>query len=224
MKVLVILSGGLDSTVALARAIDLHAQVNALTFYYGSKHNGRENEAAMEICKHYRIPQHVMNLMFMKQFNSALTTRGEEIPQGHYSAENMSRTVVPGRNAILLSVAAGWAVNIGAQEIWYGAHVGDHPIYPDCRYEFIHAMHKALLLGYGVDLHAPFVEMTKTQIVREGRELHVPIHLTYSCYNGDEEHCGRCGTCVERAEAFALADVPDPTVYTDPEFWKGVCH
>lgn len=117
-KALIILSGGLDSTVALALAAAGGKECRAITFWYGSRHNKAENLAAQAVCKFYDIPWEMIYLDFMQELKSALTVRGVEVPKGHYSAENMSQTVVPGRNAILLSVAAGWAVNTKCNEIW----------------------------------------------------------------------------------------------------------
>ncbi len=127
----------------------------------------------------------------------------------------MKATVVPNRNMILLALAAGWAISQKADAIAYAAHGGDHAIYPDCRPEFAEAMRHAIGLAdwHRVELLRPFVTLTKADIVRRGAELGAPLGSTWSCYRGGARHCGRCGTCVERREAFALAGVPDPTDY-----------
>ena len=146
---------------------------------------------------------------------SDLLKSGGEIPEGHYEAENMKQTVVPFRNAIMLSVACGFAESVGAEGLVIAAHGGDHAIYPDCREDFMRAMGDAIRLGtYAeVDLIRPFISMTKADIARRGHELGVDFSKTWSCYVGGEIHCGECGTCVERREAFQLAGLPDPTTY-----------
>jgi 7-cyano-7-deazaguanine synthase len=137
------------------------------------------------------------------------------VPHGHYAAENMKQTVVPNRNMIMLAVAAGWAISEKADRVAYGAHAGDHTIYPDCRPEFAAALGKAIGLAdwHHLDLHCPFIKLSKTDIVRLGAQLHVDFAQTWSCYEGGELHCRRCGTCVERKEAFERAGVIDPTKY-----------
>ncbi|NBQ03100.1 MAG: 7-cyano-7-deazaguanine synthase, partial [Opitutae bacterium] len=137
--------------------------------------------------------------------------------EGHYAEESMKSTVVPNRNMILLALAGGHALSLGFDTIAYAAHAGDHTIYPDCRPEFADAMDTALSLAdwNTLSLHRPFVDMTKSDLVSLGAELDAPLHLTWSCYAGNEIHCGKCGTCVERKEAFALAKIPDPTKYEE---------
>ena len=146
---------------------------------------------------------------------SALTSSEIEVPEGHYAEDNMKATVVPNRNMILLSVAAGWAISSKYDRIAYAAHSGDHAIYPDCRNEFAEALDGAIRLAdwHEVSLYRPFVDMTKADIVSLGAKLGVPFEKTWSCYKGQDLHCGRCGTCVERREAFYLAGVDDPTTY-----------
>jgi len=144
------------------------------------------------------------------------------VPAGHYTNETMKLTVVPNRNMIMLSVAIGWAVSGKADAVAYAAHAGDHTIYPDCRPAFIEAIRQAAALcdWHRVELLTPFVGKTKRDIVRLGAELDVPFGQTWSCYVGGEVHCGRCGTCVERREAFKSAGVDDPTVYANGR-WHG---
>ena len=153
-------------------------------------------------------------------FASDLLQGGGEIPEGHYEAENMKQTVVPFRNAIMLSIACGFAESAGAEGLVIAAHGGDHAIYPDCREDFMRAMGDAMRLGTyaGVQLLRPFIALHKGQIAGEGSRLGVDFARTWSCYKGGAIHCGKCGTCVERREAFALAGLTDPTVYasTDP--------
>jgi 7-cyano-7-deazaguanine synthase len=138
-----------------------------------------------------------------------------DVPEGHYEAESMKATVVPNRNAIMISIAYGHAVSIGAETVGVGVHAGDHAIYPDCRAQFIDMLSSTLQVGNDSDLriYAPFIDKTKSDIVKYGTALGVPFDLTWSCYKGLEKHCGRCGTCVERKEAFQLAGVNDPTEY-----------
>lgn len=146
---------------------------------------------------------------------SSQTDENFEVPEGHYTEETMKVTVVPNRNMILLAVAGAWAISLKAEYVAYAAHVGDHAIYPDCRKEFADRIAEVLETAdwHSVKLMRPFLNRTKADIAALGHELKVPYELTWSCYKGGEKHCGKCGTCVERKEAFALANVPDPTEY-----------
>ena len=216
MKQVVLLSGGMDSVVALYDAQTRGEVVAALSFHYGSKHNDRELPMAAWHCDRMGIPHIVIPLNFIAEnFASDLLESGGEIPMGHYEEETMKKTVVPFRNGILLAIAGGFAESKGAGALVIAAHSGDHAIYPDCREEFMTAMGEALRLGtyVSVDLRRPFIAMTKAGIARRGHELGVDFYKTWSCYVGGERHCGECGTCVERREAFLLAGVPDPTDY-----------
>jgi len=216
MKVVVLCSGGMDSVTALHWARREHAVVAVVSFDYGAKHNHRELPLAAEHAAALGVRHEVIALDFMDRlFASDLLKSGGEIPEGHYEAENMKQTVVPFRNAIMLSIAGGFAESVGAEGLVIAAHGGDHAIYPDCREEFMQAMGKTLRLGtYArIRLLRPFIAMTKGDIVTEGTRLGVDFARTWSCYKGSEVHCGRCGTCVERREAFQLAGVPDPTEY-----------
>ena len=220
MKTLVILSGGMDSAVLLAYVIDSSPgkweDVEALNFSYGSKHNAEERESAEAIVSEYGIPLHLCDLDFVgKLFKSDLLKSGGSIPEGHYEAASMASTVVPFRNSIMLSIACGVAESRGLQRVAYGAHAGDHRIYPDCRSDFVEAFNKmALLSSEGkVSIFAPFLEKSKTDLVVLGDSMGLPFDLTYSCYKGGPVHCGVCATCVERREAFYKAVVKDPTIY-----------
>ncbi len=221
---IVLLSGGMDSTVLLANALAEGSTVEAVSIHYGQRH-ARELEAAGSIARYYRLRHDVVDLTPLRDLlaGSALTT-GPDVPDGHYADENMRVTVVPNRNMIMLSVAAGIAAARGHRHVATAVHAGDHFIYPDCRPEFTAAVSLAAMLGtagYGdVDIVAPFVRKTKTEIARLGYTLRAPLAMSWSCYKGGSQHCGRCGTCVERAEAFHDAGVPDPTDYVDPEFFK----
>ncbi|MBI3578926.1 MAG: 7-cyano-7-deazaguanine synthase QueC [Ignavibacteriales bacterium] len=214
-KAVVILSGGLDSTTLLYWA-KREYNVSALTFDYGSKHNERERVASKKIAQRLNVPHTIIDLPFVDElFKSDLLRSGGAIPQGHYEDDSMRKTVVPFRNGIMLAIAVGYAESIEANIVLYGAHGGDHAIYPDCRPEFLKSMSEAGRAGTyrGVEIKDPFMNLKKKDIVALGMDLHVPFELTYSCYNGGEKHCGTCGTCVERREAFQLAGVVDPTVY-----------
>ena len=213
-KILVVASGGLDSTVALAKCLKEYSHVEALTFSYGSNHNGAEHEALEKTCAKYGVNLTTIDLSFMAEhFKSSLL--GGEIPEGNYNEANMKSTVVPFRNGIMLSVAAGFAESNGFDAVVLANHDGDHELYPDCRADFIQAMSQAVKLGTwnGVEVISPFCNIRKADIVRLGDKLGVDFGLTYSCYKGGELHCGKCGTCRERIEAFKIAGVKDPTIY-----------
>lgn len=218
MKVVVLVSGGMDSVTALYEAAARQEVVAGLSFDYGSKHNRREIPLARHHCEVQGIPHRVIALGFINElFASDLLQSGGEIPEGHYEEETMKATVVPFRNGIMLAVAAGYAESIGAGGLAIAAHSGDHAIYPDCRENFMAAMGEAIFLGTyaGIELIRPFIAMRKEEIAARGHELGVDFAQTWSCYKGGEIHCGRCGTCVERREAFHLAGLPDPTRYAD---------
>jgi 7-cyano-7-deazaguanine synthase len=216
MKVIVLCSGGMDSVTALHWARREHAVAAALSFDYGAKHNPREIPLAAEQAKIVGTRHEVIALDFVNRlFASALLQSGGEIPEGHYAAANMQQTVVPFRNAIMLSVACGLAESVGAEGLVIAAHTGDHTIYPDCREDFMRAMGDAMRLGTyaGVQLLRPFIDLNKGQIAALGAQLGVDFSRTWSCYKGGARHCGKCGTCVERREAFQQAGLTDPTDY-----------
>lgn len=216
MKTVVLVSGGMDSVVALHHAQATHEVVAALSFDYGSKHNPCEIPRARWQAEQLGVPHRVIALPFIgAHFTSALLAGGDPIPDGHYEEESMKQTVVPFRNGILLSIAAGLAESVGAEALVIAAHAGDHAIYPDCREDYMRAQAEAIRLGtYAqIQLLRPFIAHTKAQIAAEGARLGVDFAQTWSCYKGGEIHCGTCGTCVERREAFQLAGVPDPTAY-----------
>lgn len=216
MKVCVLLSGGMDSVVVFHQALHEHEVAAALSFDYGSKHNAREipfarlhaNRAGV---RHETIPLDFMDRLFV----SDLLRSGGGIPEGHYAEESMKRTVVPFRNGIMLAIAAGFAESVEAAAVVIAAHSGDHAIYPDCREPFMQGMAAAMEEGtYArIRLLRPFIAMDKTAIARRGVELGIDFAETWSCYKGGETHCGLCGTCVERREAFLLAGLTDPTIY-----------
>jgi len=224
MKTAVVCSGGLDS-VSLAHVL---AAENSLTrlisFDYGQRHR-KELDFAAACAARLGVPHHVIDL---RSVGAALTgsalTDGLDVPDGHYAEETMRITVVPNRNAIMLTIAFGIAAAQGDDVVATAVHGGDHFIYPDCRPAFTEAfdeMQRAALDGYAdVRLSTPFVHRSKADIVTAGAKAGTPFKQTWSCYKGGEVHCGRCGTCVERREAFDLAGVEDPTTYADPDFWR----
>jgi len=214
--VVVLVSGGMDSVTALYAAQAEHRVVGGVSFDYGSKHNPREIPFAAWHCARLGVPHRTIALGFVGElFKSDLLVSGGAIPDGHYEEPNMQQTVVPFRNGIMLAVAGGYAESIGAEALVIAAHAGDHAIYPDCREDFMRAMGDALRLGTyaGLELLRPFIALTKAQIAARGHALGVDFSRTWSCYKGGDIHCGTCGTCVERREAFIDADLPDPTVY-----------
>lgn len=190
----------------------------AVSFDYGSNHNAREIECASWQCAALGIEHLIIPLSFMGEyFKSSLLSGGEDIPKGDYDKDNMKSTVVPFRNGIMLSVACGLAESRGLKHVMMANHGGDHAIYPDCRPEFTHAMSEAMKAGTydGVTLIDPFTHMTKGEIATLGAKIGVDYSHTYSCYCGEEKHCGECGTCRERKQAFEEALIPDPTEYKD---------
>jgi 7-cyano-7-deazaguanine synthase len=215
-QAVILLSGGLDSTVLLYHLLAEGMQVLALSVDYGQRHR-RELEAARAIASRAGVEHRVADLSAITGLlgGSALTSAEIEVPLGHYEDETMKATVVPNRNMLLLALATAWAISTGSDAVAYAAHSGDHAIYPDCRPEFAEAMAQAISLcdWHSVTLLRPFVGMTKAEIVRRGVELGAPLEMTWSCYQGKTVHCGACGTCVERREAFVLAGAPDPTEY-----------
>lgn len=216
MKVCVLLSGGMDSVTALYEVLDTHEVVACLSFDYGSKHNSREIPFAKIHADRNGIPQHTIPLDFMNQlFKSDLLRSGGEIPDGHYAEETMKQTVVPFRNGIMLAIATGYAESVGAEGLVIAAHSGDHAIYPDCREPFMQGMANAMREGTyaGIQLLRPFIATDKTGIATRGIGLGIDFSETWSCYKGGDIHCGTCGTCVERREAFILAGLADPTAY-----------
>ncbi len=219
MKVVVLCSGGMDSVVALHDAVRSGHEVGAvLSFDYGAKHNAREIPFAAAHAATLGARHEVVALPFVDRlFASDLLRSGGEIPEGHYEDESMRRTVVPFRNAIMLSIACGFAESSGAAGVTIAAHDGDHAIYPDCRETFMQAMDATMRAGTyaGITLLRPFIALDKAGIARRGAELGVDLGRTWSCYRGGTRHCGKCGTCVERREAFALAGLVDPTDYAD---------
>lgn len=216
MRAAVLVSGGMDSVTALYDSASRKEAALVISFYYGSKHNARELPLARWHAEHLNLPFIELDLSFIgTYFSSHLLQGGGPIPKGHYEEQTMRKTVVPFRNGIFLSIAAGLAESRGCDALVIAAHSGDHAIYPDCREQFLRAMEDAIRLGTYANLRLlrPFVGWDKAAIARHGAKLGVDYSRTWSCYVGGELHCGECGTCIERREAFLLAGIPDPTPY-----------
>lgn len=252
-KIIAIVSGGLDSTTLVYELLNEGHEVDMISFNYGQRHR-KELVYARGIQSLFEktgMRHDVVDLTGLTKLisNSSLTS-DQAVPEGHYAEDNMKQTVVPNRNMIMLAIAAGVAVNRNAEWIATGVHAGDHFIYPDCRPDFIAATNLAIAVGnngfgawqefdFATTKNAeevptrvlvPFLFQSKADIAYRAMQLGVPLHLTWSCYKGGENHCGRCGTCVERLEAIHDAQqrfygetgtpYPDHTIYDDVEFWK----
>ena len=224
MNALLICSGGFDS-VTLAYRLAAEQSLGALlTFDYGQRHR-KEIDAARQCAERLAVPHQVLDIGHIgRQLSGSALTDDIAVPHGHYSEENMKVTVVPNRNAIMLSIAFGVAAARGLDTVALAVHGGDHFIYPDCRPDFIRLfgeMQARALEGVAeVALLAPYVDSDKTGIARDAARFAVPVAETWSCYEGGELHCGRCGTCVERIEAMAQAGLADPTAYQDTQYWR----
>lgn len=222
-KVVVILSGGMDSTTLLYDVVATYGCANtfAISFNYGQNHS-KELEGAKKTCEKLHVNQKIVDISFMGKdllFGSSLVSGSDQIPEGNYDDENMKSTVVPNRNMILISMAAGYAISLDAQILFYGAHAGDHAIYPDCRPEFVTKMQEVLSLcdWKPVKLEAPYLYADKGDIAVIGQHLGVDYSLTWTCYKGGEKACGKCGSCRERLEAFEKAGTTDPVPYEEEE-------
>ena len=216
-KAVVVLSGGMDSTTLLYHAIKKHGKENvlAISFDYNQKHS-KELFLASITCQKLDVKRTLINLSVLNDLApSALTRKEWDVPEGHYADENMKQTVVPNRNMVMISLATSFAISNKADYLYYGAHSGDHDIYPDCRNEFVIAMENAVKLcdWHEIQLDAPFIAMDKGDIVILGKKLNVDYSLTWTCYKGQEYACGKCGSCVERLEAFEKAGIEDPIKY-----------
>jgi 7-cyano-7-deazaguanine synthase len=212
---MVLLSGGLDSTVALAAEHAAGRAHAALSVDYGQRHN-RELGNARAVANHYRTPNIVLDMSnWGTLVTSSLTDPNYPVPHGHYESPEMKSTVVPNRNATLLMAAAGIAISADCDTVVIAAHAGDAAIYPDCRPAFIAAANESLKYATdgAVSISAPFLGMNKTGVVRLGAKLGAPFEFTWSCYEGGNLHCGECGACVERRGSFTDAGVTDPTTY-----------
>jgi 7-cyano-7-deazaguanine synthase len=224
MKTIVICSGGLDSVTLAHQVAAKHTLAGLISFNYGQRHR-KELDFAARAATRLNVPHTIMDISYIgAELSGSALTDDVAVPDGHYAEESMKITVVPNRNAIMLSIAYGIAAARGLDAVAAAFHGGDHFIYPDCRPAFVEkfaAMQNAALDGmHNIQLDAPFLHKTKADIVTAGAALNVPFAETWSCYKGGEIHCGRCGTCVERREAFHLANVDDPTHYADTDFWR----
>lgn len=225
MKIIVICSGGLDSVTLAHFVAAEHKLIGLISFDYGQRHR-KEIDFAGECAERLGTKHLIVDISPIGALlsGSALTQGDVAVPDGHYAEDTMKITVVPNRNAIMLAIAYGIGAARGAEAVAAAVHSGDHFIYPDCRPAFIEAFqtmqHHALEGLAEITLHTPFVTRSKADIVAAGNALGVPFARTWSCYKGGDRHCGRCGTCVERQEAFAIAGVADPTEYEDSAFWQ----
>jgi len=214
-KVVVIYSGGMDSFTVLNKAIKDGKEVFALSFDYGQRHV-KELECASTVCKQLNVHHKVIDISAINQLLAGSSLTDDiEIPEGHYEAENMKSTIVPNRNMILLSLAVGYAVSVGAAQVYYGAHSGDHAIYPDCRPEFVQKMNDVCLIANyeSVEIFSPYLNVNKTAILTDGLTMGLDYSNTWTCYNGREKACGKCGACQERLEAFHDNNTVDPIEY-----------
>ena len=215
MKAVVLLSGGLDSTTLVynfRQTLDLFP----ISFNYGQKHS-RELQSASKTCKKLGLTHRVVDISFFSRLAPSALTTDIEVPEGYYQDESMKLTVVPNRNMVLLALATSYAIGIGAPAVLYGAHGGDHAIYPDCRPEFVDAMGSVMELcdWSKVKLVVPYLHLDKTLVLKKGLEFGVDYGLTWTCYNGREKACGKCGSCQERLEAFRNLGIKDPLEYED---------
>lgn len=226
MKTLIICSGGLDSvTLAHKVAADENRTLTRLvSFDYGQRHK-KELSYAKACADRLGVPHHIVDISAVgKALTGSALTDDVDVPDGHYAEESMKLTIVPNRNAIMLAIAYGMACSNGDEAVGTAVHGGDHFIYPDCRPDFLKSF--ATMQGHAledvaeIELFTPYADRTKTDIASDAAKYDVPLEETWSCYKGGDIHCGTCGTCVERREAFDLAGVKDPTLYEDDNFWR----
>lgn len=214
-KAVVVYSGGMDSFTLLHRVHQQGLEVHALSFNYGQRHV-KELEVAGQVCRELGVPHKVVDISAINSLigGSSLTS-DIDIPEGHYEEESMKSTVVPNRNMILLSLAVGYAVSLESNKVFYGAHSGDHAIYPDCRPEFVHRMNDVCKIANyeEVEILTPYLEQSKIEILADGLSMNLNYRNTWTCYNGREKSCGKCGACQERLEAFERNGVTDPLEY-----------
>lgn len=225
-KAVIIYSGGMDSFTLLNVLLAKGYEVEALSFNYGQRHS-KELEFADAVCSMNNVPHRIVNMADVMNplLQGSSLTSDIDVPEGHYAEDNMKATVVPNRNAIMLMIATGYAVSIGFDRVYTGVHAGDHDVYPDCRAEFIEAMNAVTQIANytPVSIEAPFLDMDKGDILKHGAQVADLTDLDYeyawTCYNGREEACGKCGACVERLEAFHKMGWHDPLAYEDREFY-----
>lgn len=214
-KVVVIFSGGMDSFTVLNKAVRQGFEVYALSFDYGQRHK-KELDYAARACGILKVAHKIVDISAINQLigNSSLTS-DIDIPEGHYEEDSMKSTVVPNRNMILISLAVGYAVSLGASKVYYGAHSGDHAIYPDCRPEFVHKMNDVCAIANyeSVEIVTPYIDDSKIAILTDGIKMGLDYNMTWTCYNGRDKACGKCGACQERLEAFEKNSTTDPLEY-----------
>lgn len=230
-KAVVVMSGGLDSSTLLHLTHSRYSdyELHAISFNYGQRHK-KELEFAAYQAGQLDATHKIIDMSFLgelfKDSGSSLVDSETDVPEGHYGEATMSQTVVPNRNMIMMSIAAGYAVSIGARILATGVHAGDHFIYPDCRPEFIGLLDRTIVsanegfIKGNFELWTPYIYKSKNDIAADAVRLQVDIANTWSCYRGGDIHCGRCGTCVERQEAIASTGIEDPTPYLDDTFWQ----
>ncbi|MGO3300367.1 MAG: 7-cyano-7-deazaguanine synthase QueC [Pseudoalteromonas sp.] len=214
-KVVVIYSGGMDSFTVLNKALQQGCEVYALSFDYGQRHV-KELKVAADVCKKLGVAHKIVDISAINQLiGGSSLTDDIDVPEGHYEAENMKSTIVPNRNMILLSLAVGYAVSLKASKVYYGAHSGDHAIYPDCRPEFVEKMDDVCRIANydAVEIFSPYLNNTKIDILTDGIKMGLDYSQTWTCYNGRDKACGKCGACQERLEAFELNNTVDPLQY-----------
>ncbi|MUH71721.1 7-cyano-7-deazaguanine synthase QueC [Psychrosphaera haliotis] len=214
-KVVVIFSGGMDSYTVLNKAIKDGFDVYALTFDYGQRHV-KEVQYAKRACEQLNIQHKIVDISAINSIIAGSSLTDDiDVPDGHYESDSMKQTVVPNRNMILLSLAIGYAVSLEATKVYYGAHSGDHAIYPDCRPEFVEKMQNvAAIANYEpVDIAVPYINNDKIEILADGIGMGLDYSQTWTCYNGREKACGTCGACQERLEAFDKNGLTDPLEY-----------
>jgi len=218
-KAVLIYSGGMDSYTVLHFVLQKGYEVYPLSFNYGQRHD-KELVVASYVCKTLNLTHQVVDITNINHLlqGSSLTDCDLDIPTGEYRLDNMKSTVVPNRNMIFLSLAVGYAVSIGASQVFYGAHAGDHSIYPDCRPEFVTAMNDVCAIANyePVAVVSPFLHLSKSEILRVGLSMQLDYVHSWTCYNGREKACGRCGSCLERLAAFASQNMIDPLDYEVP--------
>tara|TARA_B110001454_G_scaffold209454_1_gene222954 strand:- start:387 stop:1049 length:663 start_codon:yes stop_codon:yes gene_type:complete len=215
-KIILILSGGMDSFTLLHHALSKKYIVDCITFDYGQRHI-KEVECAHLVCKEHNLSNLKVEIANVESIfaKSALTSEDIEVPHGSYQAQSMQATIVPNRNMLFISHAIAYAISKGISRVWYGAHAGDHFIYPDCRPEFLSAMNAVAQTchTFPISVEAPFLNFTKAEIVKIGLDLEVDYSKTWTCYEGQELACGKCGSCNERLEAFVINNSIDPLRY-----------
>jgi 7-cyano-7-deazaguanine synthase len=215
MKIVAVISGGMDSVTLLYRLKKEGHKLKAISFDYGQRHK-KELEAAKATCEKLNIEHSIIDITSITKFISNSSLTGNiNVPEGHYEAKSMKQTVVPSRNTIMLSIANGYAVNIDYDAVATAVHAGDHFIYPDCRPLFIEKITGLFRVNNfkKILVHTPYLYFTKADILKDGLRLNVDYSLTWTCYNGREKSCGKCGSCQERLEAFKLNNEIDPLEY-----------